>query len=263
MRVAIIGSGAVAEAMARALVESEGVDLVQIYGRNEARITEIYALSKVGYLSYVSQLTEADVYVICVSDSAISTVTRELNFPAGAVVVHTSGATPMSAIESSCDIRRGVLYPLQSFTRGRRIDMRETPIFIEAEDRETMQRVEQLAKSLSDHTLHLNSEKRRELHLSAVFASNFTNAMLSATYELLGRSNLPLSLYAPLVRETIDKAFAPATTPMAAQTGPAKRGDTETMKSHVEAIERLTKSAELIEIYNIISKYIWETSKKI
>ncbi len=273
MRVVVIGSGNVAEAFAIALANSqhdantgEELKLCQVWGRNKERISEIYTLTGLANDSCCEELIEADLYIVAVSDDAVSELTSGLDFAAGSVVVHTAGCVEMAALSVGSGVRRGVLYPLQSFSRGRHIDFNKVPLFIEAEESETLESVRSVAQKLSRRVVELDSAKRRELHLAAVFGCNFVNAMLSATHEILNRSELEFGLFEPLIRETINKACDPSTTPMATQTGAARRGDIETMERHEQLLNQdppLVGSEMLIEIYKTISKYIWETSKRI
>ncbi len=246
IEVSIIGSGNVAEGLAYAVAECDALRLVEIAGRNEQRVSEL-ANATGACAAQIDQLQPADIYIISVNDDAIADVASRL--PRNrAVVVHTAGSVAMDGVD-------GVLYPMQTFTRGRRVDIGRVPFFVEGAPLAT-----EVAKSLSDSVVELDSERRRQLHLAAVFACNFTNAMYGATHSILERNGLSLNLFRPLVEETLSKAFDPANTPREVQTGAARRGDQRTMESHVELLENDT---QLIDIYKLISNYIWETSKKI
>ncbi|MFR9645414.1 MAG: DUF2520 domain-containing protein [Rikenellaceae bacterium] len=143
---------------------------------------------------------------------------------------------------------------MQSFTKGRRVNFREVPLFIEGDSPV----IAAVANAISSNVIEMSSERRKTLHLAAVFACNFTNAMLTATHEILSQEDIPYDLYRPLVEETISKAFT--STPHEAQTGAARRGDMKIQSRHVEMLRH---DENLTQIYKIISKYIWETSKKI
>ncbi len=266
MRVVVIGSGNVAEAFAVAIDESS-LELVQVYGRNEERVREICRLVRCDErVGESGELKSADIYIIAVSDGAVSELSRELNFADGSIVVHTAASVDISQINTRAGINRGVLYPLQTFTKGRRVSFREVPLFIEAEDESTYLEIESVAVELSDRVRPLSSKQRLELHLAAVYCCNFSMAMMCATSDILNRCGLPLDLYEPLLRETMAKAFARQDRIRGALTGPAVRDDRQTMERHCGMLGRepqLEESDLLIDMYKIISKYIWETSKKI
>ncbi|MFI3269572.1 MAG: Rossmann-like and DUF2520 domain-containing protein [Rikenellaceae bacterium] len=280
MRVAIIGSGNVAEALALA-IERSRAELVQVYGRNRERVEVIYrAIGRVDEVveserreqndghgaqdeGCESELREADIYLVAVSDGAVEEITKELNFADGSIVAHTAASVNIEQISTRKGINRGVFYPLQTFTKGREVEFQKIPIFIEAQSEESYKRLEELANLLSERVQRLDLERRRELHLAAVFSCNFTMAMLTATQDVLRGCELPLELYEPLLRETLDKAFSEQNDLRKSLTGPAVRGDLGTQERHIEMLSGVKESDLLIEIYKNISKYIWETSKRI
>ncbi len=246
-RVTVVGSGNVAEAFAVALAE-RGM-LCEVVGRNEARLEQIATLTGC-CITTISKRQSTDLYIIAVSDGAVSEVAQILKTTDSAVVVHCAGSVAMT------DTVDGVIYPMQSFTAGRRVNFREVPLFIEGE----AEIIREVAEALSDSVTELTSEQRSHLHLAAVFACNFTNAMLTAASETLAPSGVNLAAYRPLVEETIAKAFAPNSTPQKAQTGAARRGDMATQERHLNMLKNDNKKSE---IYKLISEYIWETSRKI
>jgi predicted dehydrogenase len=70
MRVVVIGSGNVAESLAQAIAETEGLELVQIFARNEVRGRRVAELAKCQRSNDL--LAEADLYLISVSDNAVA-----------------------------------------------------------------------------------------------------------------------------------------------------------------------------------------------
>ena len=173
--VVVIGSGNVAESLARALAES-GVHLVQLWARNGARAAEIAAMAGCGWADRPEELAPADHYLLAVSDRAVAEVAGALPFPEGAAVAHTAGSVPLEALPAKL-VRRAVFYPLQTFTRGRRVDWSEVPIFIEASTPALQDELESFAGRLSRRVLRADSALRARLHLAAVFVCNFVNHM--------------------------------------------------------------------------------------
>ncbi len=263
MRVVIIGSGSLAESLAIAVANAKNntLTLSQIFGRNVHRVNEVAQLSGCqNRATNPMDLAKAELYILAVSDSSIAELSRSLPFAEGAIVAHTAGSVPLEVLPLTTTQRRAVIYPMQTFTKGRRVDFSDIPILIEADDMESFTLIKHAAKSLSNNVVKLSSRRRRSLHLGAVFACNFVNAMLSASSDILSQHDLPLALYEPLIRETLAKAMSPETHPMQMQSGPAVRGDQETMERHMEQLDELP---ELKDVYKTISKYIWETSKRI
>ncbi len=256
-RVVVVGGGNLAESVAIALAQAAEVSLVQIYLRRGERGEELSQLTGAPYATFDEPLSEADIYLLAVSDGAIGELSSTLNFAEGAIVAHTAGSSSIEVIDPK--VRRAVFYPMQSFTRSRRVEFGVIPIFVEAEDQGTLSEVEELASALSSTVVVLDSDHRRDLHLSAIFVCNFVNAMFIAGEELVAKSGLQFEILKPLIEECCAKACS-ASSPRTMQTGPAARGDFATIERHASLLEGRD---ELKEIYQTISKYIWETLRRI
>lgn len=254
----IIGSGNLAEALARAIAASD-LELRQLYARDEARGRAIAALTGTETASRPEELcTTADIYLIAVSDSAVGEVAHTLPIPSGAVVAHTAGSVSLEALPERYT-RRAVFYPMQTFTKGRAVDFRAIPIFVEAADAALQADVEAFARHLSQTVLQADSARRAKVHLAAVFACNFANRMYALGEQIVRTAGLDFDILKPLVAETAAKV-CDATSPADVQTGPAVRHDTATLERHAAL---LADDPELLELYQQISKNIWETSRKI
>ena len=204
-----------------------------------------------------AQLVPADIYLISVSDTQIGAVAENLDF-GNAIVAHTAGSVSLNVLSDRLS-HRGVFYPLQTFTAGRRIDFRQVPLLIEGEHPDTAAALRLLASELSDSVYEVSEQQRAQLHLAAVFACNFTNHMYAIAQELLAEKGLPPQLIGPLISETAAKALG-SPSAAAVQTGPARRGDRQTQQKHLGLLEG---HPQLQELYQKISTEIWETSKKI
>ncbi|MFI3248223.1 MAG: Rossmann-like and DUF2520 domain-containing protein [Rikenellaceae bacterium] len=259
----IIGNGSVAEALAIAIADTDcnTLQIAQIYGRNIHRIKELAKLvgcSNIG--TRPEDLAKAELYILAVNDSSISELATQLPFAEGSIVAHTAGSVPLDALPKRETLNRAVIYPMQTFSKGRKVNFKDVPLFIETDNADSFAIVKYAAKSLSNNVIKTSSERRKTLHLGAVFACNFVNAMLGASADILSKNELPLALYEPLINETLVKAMQPGKHPKQMQSGPAVRGDRGTIERHLELLK---DSPELIEVYKTISTYIWETSKKI
>ena len=255
--VVIIGSGNVAEGFARALPKS-GVEVRQIFARNAERGAAVAAIAGCEWSNTPEQLAEADLYLVAVSDSVITDLLATLPISADAVVAHTAGSQPLDAIPTHYN-NRAVIYPLQTFTAGRRVDFSEIPLFIEAENDELLGRVKDFASRLSHTVIEANSQIRSQAHLSGVVVCNFVNHLYAKGDELMQSAGLPFATLAPLIAETARKAIESGK-PSAVQTGPAKRNDRNTIERHLGMLD---SQPQLQEIYEKLSQSIWkETSKR-
>ncbi len=257
-KVVIIGSGNVAQALAVAVARCEGWELSAVVARNAERGGAIAQQCDVECSPLSEELPKADIYLLSVSDSAIGQVASQLRPPKDSIVAHTAGSVALEVLPDMI-ARRGVLYPLQSFSKGFDVAFDNIPIFIEGEDSKTEQELTLLARELSRNVESLSSEKRAQLHLAAVFACNFTNHMYAISESIISSAGGSFEHLKPLIEMTAKRACA-TRSPKDCQTGPAVRGDATTISRQ---LNMLSEEPKLQNIYSKISDSIWETSKKI
>lgn len=251
-RVVVIGAGNVAWSLAPAIAEAEGYILTQIYARNILRASELAAAinHNVAVTDDISDITDADIYIISLKDDAIGEIVDELPRN-NALWVHTSGGVSIDAL-ASLPGSRGVLYPLQTFSRGRKLKFCNIPIFIEGNTPEAMTEIRLLSESLSNTVAVADSEMRRMMHVAAVFACNFTNHLWAVATELLDENGMDFEMLRPLMEETMAKAFESGA--YSGQTGPARRGDKELMSHHIDSIGSETYR----NLYRLLSRSIYK-----
>lgn len=244
IKIVLIGGGNVASHLANQFIDSKDVQLVQIYNRNILKIEKFKSVTKI--TNDIQKLEKADIYIIAISDNAISDFSKNLNLK-DKLVVHTSGAMNLNCLKS--DSKKGVFYPLQSFSKNIKIDFSKVPICIEAKNEKDYTLLEKLAKSLKSPVYNVSSEKREKLHVAAVFVNNFTNHLYYLGEEICNSEKLPFDILKPLIKETSNKIKN--ISPKDTQTGPARRNDTNTIKKHLNL---LTKNQQ--EIYTLLSNSI-------
>ncbi|RNL88071.1 DUF2520 domain-containing protein [Sinomicrobium pectinilyticum] len=241
-KVIIIGSGNVATHLIKAFYKSSKVQVIQLFNRS-ATSTEGIPVTN----SY-DELLNADLYIIAVSDDSISEVSHKLPFK-GRLVVHTSGSVALD--ELAPENRRGVFYPLQSFSRNKDISFAGIPLCIEAGNDEDRKLLEYVAHSISRKVYRVNSEQRRSLHLAAVFVNNFVNHLYAIGNDICKKNDLSFDLLKPLIAETAEKIENMS--PAEAQTGPAKRHDETTVQKH---LDQLNTYPTYKKIYETLTKSI-------
>jgi len=254
MKVVLIGSGNVATHIAFAL-KAAGIAIVQVWSKHIDHANVLANQIKANAIANLSAIDRsADFCVIAIKDDAIADITKELIGFKG-VIVHTSGAVNLTVFDT--DFKKyGVLYPLQTFSLKKEVDFTTVPICIEANNEETLKSISQLAEKLSTHVVEVNSEKRKILHLAAVFACNFTNHLYALSSDLLADHDLDFDLLRPLILETATKVQYAS--PKDVQTGPAIRNDEQTLKKHKEL---LLKQPQLLTIYQTLSESIKKGKK--
>ncbi|MEM9142196.1 MAG: DUF2520 domain-containing protein [Bacteroidota bacterium] len=226
--IVLLGTGNLASHLFQALQKALGVRVVQVYGRHRKGFA-VFG-NQVATTTDYKELLDADLYLIAVSDDAIQSVSQHFTGKRG-LVAHTSGGVPMSALKTH---RKGVFYPLQSFTAGRPLDFSGVPICLESERKADLALLEKVGQAISKLVYPISSEQRKSLHLAAVFANNFSNYLYSIAEKICWEHQLDFELLVPLIAETANKIRF--LSPKEAQTGPARRQDTSTLKAHLELL---------------------------
>jgi predicted short-subunit dehydrogenase-like oxidoreductase (DUF2520 family) len=250
IQITLIGSGNVAQHLIKAFAKNELVEIVQVYSRKKETLASLIDFDKI--VNDFDELKEADLYIIAVSDKAISEVSKQLPFQ-NRIVVHTSGAASLDVLDPKN--RKGVFYPLQTFSKNKEIDFSTVPICLEAENTFDFRILETLAKNISNAVFAINSDQRKALHVAAVFVNNFTNHLYQIGQEICEEHQVPFEVLKPLIQETAQKINT--LNPVDAQTGPAKRHDSTTIEAHLQYLTNENQK----NIYKLITQSIQDDRK--
>ncbi|SFT56017.1 Predicted oxidoreductase, contains short-chain dehydrogenase (SDR) and DUF2520 domains [Lishizhenia tianjinensis] len=244
-KIAIIGSGNVAWHLCKGL-QNEHIEISGVYSKtfaNSQAFAREFGLEVYQDLEMLNK-AEVDLVLVAVNDDQTARLIEQI--AAHHKVAYTSGSVNLKDIDHP---QVGVFYPLQSFTKGKKVNLFEVPFFIEAKNMELGEQLFDLAWKLSRKVEYADSNTRSELHLAAVFANNFTNHMYSLSKELLENSKGKFEHLLPLIFNAVDKLKNSA--PEDIQTGPARRNDEQIIAQHLDKLEGDKK-----EIYKIISSSI-------
>lgn len=229
----LIGAGKVASALGPALSEA-GISWLQVFSRNRDKAVSLAKKINANPICSLDEVnTQADFILVAVSDDAISKVADQL--PTGPAVFHTSGSRSINDLSKHAEC--GVFYPLQTFTHDSIPVYSEIPFCIEGSSESVACRMEALCSLLGAKSYRLDSYQRSTLHLAAVIANNFTNHLWGWSRKLLNESGTNPEILHPLMKETLRKALADD--PFSVQTGPAARGDIQTIQNHIEMLDGL------------------------
>lgn len=257
-RIVIIGSGSVATMIGQALYDS-GHEILEVVSRNpqNAKVLGEKVQAK-RILSDFSKVTAyASLYIIAVSDDAITHVVDQMPSVNG-VVVHTSGTVGSQSLSAKFE-SWGVLYPLQTFTPGRNLDFNKIPFLITSDSEKSNELLVDIAASMGSSAYPLEDDARAHVHVAAVMINNFTNHLLVLASDYIKQHHLSSQLFYSLVLETVHKAIDLGSEN--SQTGPAKRGDTNTIEKHLELI-RSSNNSTLLSLYQIFTQSIMEKYPK-
>lgn len=248
IEVVLIGSGNVATHLYNAFLNASDVKVIQVFAR-----TQTLAIPLELQTSNWEDLKEASIYIISVSDDAIEKVASQIPYK-NKLVVHTSGTTSINVLPFE---KRGVFYPLQTFSKDKSIDFSIIPVCVEASNEKERLLLFQLASYISSKVYTVSSEQRKALHVAAVFVCNFTNHLYQIGASICETNKVSFEVLIPLIAETAKKIEY--LTPKQAQTGPALRGDIKTIESHLNFLSH----SEYKEVYQIITQSIQNNVKKL
>lgn len=252
-KITIIGAGCVGNFLSDELIKF-GYEIIEVVSRSKAYAIELAERVGAQWTTDFNNINlESDLYILSVRDDAIQEIATKIDL-GDKFLVHTSGSVPIKVLENSSN-NYGVLYPLQTILKDRKLDITEIPFFVEANNETALKIIEEFAQSISRNVNRFDSAKRKVIHLAAVFASNFTNYLLKISKEILEKEEIDFAILEPLVFESIKKAFEIG--PIKSQTGPAKRGDKEVIEKHIEMLDNM----EWKKIYTLLSDRIFEEFK--
>lgn len=252
MKVVFIGSGNLATHLSLAM-KVAGIEVVQVYSQTESHASLLANKLSCSYTTEPELIvSNADIYIFSVKDSALLDLIHKIPQNKG-LWLHTAGSVPMGVFEGFND-RYGVLYPLQTFSKNRDIDFSNVPVFIESNSAGDEAYLLSFTGKLTRQVIPLSSEKRKHLHLAAVWACNFTNHMYLMASKILQEQSLSESFLLPLIDETAAKVHQLSA--REAQTGPAIRYDENIIEKHIE----LLSDPNMKELYRLISRNIHKES---
>jgi len=245
-KIVLIGSGNLAFHLAALLVK-KGHEIIQFAGRNPQTTAELGMKYFTSHTTNLKQLNmSADIYIICVNDSEIANVAKELKLK-DKLVLHTSGTSNISLLKNASS-KTGVLYPLQTFSKNSKVKWGKTPILIEGNTMEAGNELKAFVSTLSKKIVPLTSAQRLKFHLAAVMACNFSNHLYALSKDFLSKEKVNhFELLLPLINQTVKKIKK--IDPAEAQTGPAVRGDKNTIDAHLKLLEKYPESKKLYALF--------------
>jgi predicted short-subunit dehydrogenase-like oxidoreductase (DUF2520 family) len=111
-----------------------------------------------------------------------------------------------------------------------------------------------LARYYTTSVMELSYEQRKAAHLVAVVLNNFVNHLYALTQELCATQGIDPLIFNPLVQQTADQ-YATLQAALL-QTGPAKRGDQESIEKHLAILQ----NTHLESIYTLLTDSIKKSS---
>ncbi len=250
IKVIVLGGGNVAHHLAKTFIKTSKIDLIQVYSRSKP--SKFLSKKGISTIQKINELKKADLYIIAISDDAISDFSKNLILK-NKLVVHTSGSVSLDILK--CNANKGVFYPLQSISKQKNISFKNIPICIEAQNKMDYLLLEKVAYAISKKVYSINSQQRKILHVAAVFVNNFTNHLYKIGNDICTENKVDFDILKPLIKETANKVKK--ITPKEAQTGPAVRKDHKTIKKHVSLLNDKQQN-----LYTLLTESILDSENK-
>ena len=250
-KVTIIGSGGVATNTGK-LLKAKGISVIEVLGRSEASTRALAEAMQCNYILNPEQLNQkSDLYIIAIQDKEIAGLIPKIKLPDSSLVVHTAGGVSIEVFNGFFS-HYGVLYPLQSLRKETKITPK-IPFYLDGNSKETKNKLEDFCRSAGLDYKWATDLQRIELHIAAVFCSNFTNYLYSLAEKFCEDRGLEFAPLLPIIEETASRLSREKTSPSALQTGPAIRGDQPTLDKHLSLLEG---SFEADEVYRFLTAKI-------
>ncbi|MDA3820829.1 MAG: DUF2520 domain-containing protein [Candidatus Delongbacteria bacterium] len=255
-QISIIGSGNLGTNLAITLFQNKFVinSIISRQIKNAEQLASQCAALAGTKIEHIPD--HSDTLFFCVPDDVLTDILANHDF-GNTLLIHTAGSMNINVFKKHSN-NYAVLYALQTFSKDHIADFKNAPVFIEANNKYSFDRVQQIAGKISLNVQELSSKKRLELHTAAVFACNFTNHMYKIAEDLIQDTDLDFDVFVPLIRETTEKIID-IKDPARCQTGPAVRNDKNTMDKHLAVLK---KNKALADLYKIISNRIFEQNRK-
>lgn len=254
-KITIVGAGNVAHNFGKAFRQA-GYLIHEIYSRSQQSAVLLSQTLNCNFTTDLSKLDkDTDLFMLAINDDALPEVLDKIKIK-NKPIIHTSGSTPITIFKEHGFSTYGIFYPVQSFSKNETESLVSIPICVEANNENSENLFLSLARSLSKKVYVLNSEKRKALHIAAIFANNFTNHMYHISHDLLNKHKISFEIIRPIIEKTSDKIKTD--TPKNVQTGPAVRNDTMVINDHLNFLERFK---EYHDIYEMMTKSIQNSRK--
>lgn len=260
LSISLVGAGAWGLNLLKNLIRAH-LTIHQVVVRDISRFHQVAPFfSETQTITDLSQLQPTDILFIVTPDDVIGDIARYLpdKVREKSLVVHCAGSVSMDVVSEYCE-RAGVLYPLQTFTRGRQIELTNVPFFVEATQLADEDLLIRIAKFWSNRVEIMTSDDRLRLHCGAVFASNFVNHCVSLADHVIADIEADFRVYLPLLKEVVAKLEV--LPPDDAQTGPAVRADYSTMSKHLDMLV-MSGQESIASVYTKLNQSIQKLAKE-
>ncbi len=248
VKLGFIGAGTVGMALSVRLSD-RGYPVVAVFSRSYASAQKLaQAVPNCRAVNTNQAVADtAELIFITTPDDAIASVASEVKWHAGQSVVHCSGADSTETLEPARKIgaQVGAFHPLQTFASAKQAieNIPGSTFALEAEE-PLLSTLKEMATALEGQWIELKASDKVLYHASAVIACNYMVTLVKLATDLWQTFNVPThqatQALLPLLQGTLNN-IGTVGIPQCL-TGPIARGDTGTIKKHIDALQKAAPS---------------------
>ncbi len=211
----------------------------------------------------VEKLQQSDVVLLLVQDDHLPELVNQLaTLPVQwtkKIVGHLSGVLPSTVLEPlrKKGARIAAVHAVFAFAEDPRENHYLNKIWFNMEgDSEALEFFDELLSHTGNQTKRVTIEQKEAIHIASVIYANFYISLAEMSRKILQQQGFPeneiFDMLSPLLTSSVEQVLKHGTS--GALTGPIKRGDVETLSSHLNYLRE--HHPELVEVYKMLSRFL-------
>lgn len=265
MRIGIIGAGKVGTTLGKYL-SIHGKNVTGFYSRTHESADEAATFAETETYSSLCKLVEKnDVIFITTPDGVIHQVWGELLHQdiSNRIICHFSGSLSSHVFSGREEAgASGIsMHPMYAFSdKFHSYEQFHTAYLTLEGDPEAVAVMKPMWEAIGHHVLTLKAEDKIKYHAAAAMASNEMLGLMQASLDILSECGFSekdsMALLTPLVQGNIASMLEKGC--VNALTGPVERGDAQTVRKHLQALE----GSKAGKIYQSLGSTMVELAKR-
>ncbi len=252
MNINIIGAGRVGKTIGRLIKDQNAATIKMVYNTNpESGKNAIAFIQQGASVTNLLDIEPADITLITTPDDDIEPTCQQLVklkvIQPGSIVLHCCGTKTSDDLKSARELNCKVasVHPMRSFADPNASikNFKNTYCAIEG-DKEAVATLNQLFQAIGARTFIVDKNKKTIYHIAGVFASNYLVNLYQTSVDCLEEAGVDTetagNIVCSLMQGTVNN-LATLKSAKAALSGPIKRGDLNTVKSHIDALSEGTR----------------------
>ena len=265
MRIGIIGAGKVGTTLGKYL-SIHGKNVTGFYSRTHESADEAATFAETETYSSLCKLVEkSDVIFITTPDGVIPQVWGDLLHQdiSNRIICHFSGSLSSHVFSGREEAgASGIsMHPMYAFSdKFHSYEQFHTAYLTLEGDPEAVAVMKPMWEAIGHHVLTLKAEDKIKYHAAAAMASNEMLGLMQASLDILSECGFSekdsMALLTPLVQGNIASMLEKGC--VNALTGPVERGDAQTVRKHLQALE----GSKAGKIYQSLGSTMVELAKR-